>query len=60
MTPEQIRDALQDRRIDAVADATGIHRNTIAHLRSGKTTNPSWETMRRLTEYLSAPGGSAP
>ena len=60
MTPEQIRDALQDRRIDAVADATGIHRNTFAHLRSGKTTSPSWETMRKLSEYLSAPVGEKP
>jgi len=52
MKPDQIRAALQDRRIEAVAHATGIHRNTIAHLRSGKTTNPTWETMRKLTEYL--------
>ena len=60
MTPDEIRAALQDRRIDAVAAATGIHRNTIAQLRSGKNTNPTWETMRKLSEYLIASGGSAP
>ena len=52
MTPDEIRAALQDRRIEAVAYDTGIHRNTIAKLRSGENTNPTWETMRKLIDYL--------
>lgn len=51
MTLEQIRENLKDRNLSAVADATGIHRNAIYRLMSGRA-NPSYETVRRLVEYL--------
>ncbi len=52
MTLEQIREALKDRRIPIVADATGIHHNTIAAIRDGKTSDPSHRVVQALTDYL--------
>lgn len=49
---EQIKRALWDRRIDVIARETGIHRNTIAAIRSGRVTNPRYETMRKLSAYI--------
>lgn len=47
-----IRASLQDRRIDVVAEATGLHRNTIAAVRDGDVENPSYRVMKLLSEYL--------
>lgn len=52
LTLDKIRAMLTDRRIDVVSKATGIHRNTVAGVRSGKITNPSYDTVLRLSEYL--------
>ena len=35
-----------------IADATGIHYATIQAIRNGRVTNPSYETVRLLSEYL--------
>lgn len=52
MTLEQIKEKLKDRNLSAVADAAGVHRNAIYRLVNGQS-NPSYETVRRLAEYLS-------
>lgn len=52
MTLEEIRTALRSRRVSVVARATEIHRNTIGRIASGRTRNPSWDTVRRLSDYL--------
>lgn len=52
MTVEQVSEALKDRRIDKVADATGLHRTTVVAIRDGKVKDPSFGTMQRLSEYL--------
>lgn len=52
MTVEQIAEALRDRRIPVVAKATGIHHNTIAAIRDGKTTHPSHRVVTLLADYL--------
>lgn len=52
MTIEQLRDALQDRRLSVVAERTGVSENTIRTIRDGKNTSPSRLTMRVLTEYF--------
>jgi transcriptional regulator with XRE-family HTH domain len=52
MKIERIRELLLDRRLAMVADATGIHYATIQAIRNGKVTNPSYETVRLLSEYL--------
>jgi transcriptional regulator with XRE-family HTH domain len=49
---EQIRRLLIDRRIDMVADATGLHYATVQEVRSGKQSNPSYNTVKALSEYL--------
>lgn len=56
MTLDEIRTALADRRIDRVAEATGLHENTIWAIRAGRNENPSYRTLRSLSDYLSATG----
>lgn len=58
MTLEQIREKLKDRNLSAVADAIGVHRNAIYRLVNDQS-NPSYETVRRLVEYLSKGKGDA-
>lgn len=48
----QIRDALKDRRLDVVANATGLHRNTVSGIRTGKMQNPSYAAVKALSDYL--------
>lgn len=52
LTINKIKDALADRRLDVVSKATGLHRNTLAAIRDGRHENPTYETMRKLSEYL--------
>jgi hypothetical protein len=49
---DEIKSALQDRRLDVVSDATGLHRNTIHGIRSGKVCNPSYDAVKALSDYL--------
>lgn len=52
MELDKIRNELLDRRVGMVAKATGISRVTIAAIRDGQVTNPQWDTVKKLTEYL--------
>lgn len=52
MTLDQVQEALKDRRIKMVSEATGLHPNTLAKLRDGRNTNPTYEVMVKLSEYL--------
>ena len=49
---DQIRMALDDRNMDKVAERTGIHRNTISAIRSGSNRNPTYATLKILSDYL--------
>ncbi len=49
---DQIRIALDDRNIEKVSARTGIHRNTIAAIRNGTNANPTYATMKLLSDYL--------
>jgi transcriptional regulator with XRE-family HTH domain len=49
---EEIRNKLKDRRIAMVAEATGLSRQVIYNLTTGKTPSPAYETVKRLSEYL--------
>lgn len=51
MTLEQIRTALADRNIQAVAKATGIHRETIYKLAKDQG-QPLYITAKKLSDYL--------
>jgi transcriptional regulator with XRE-family HTH domain len=52
-TLEQIRTLLDDRNVEKVAENTGIHRNTISAIRAGRHTNPTYTTVKTLSDYLS-------
>jgi len=49
---EKIKKALADRNLARVAAATQLHENTVRAIASGKNTNPTFETISRLTAYL--------
>lgn len=48
----KIREALQDRVIGVVAEATGINRNTLGEIKSGKKTKVSKTTYETLAQYF--------
>ena len=52
LTFEQIVCRLQDRRLDAVALATGLHPNSIARIRDGKNVDPKMSTLKLLSDYF--------
>jgi hypothetical protein len=52
LTLKEIRSALADRRLDVVAEATGLHPNSIARIRDGKNDSPRPETIDALSRYL--------
>ena len=47
-----IRAVLQDRRIDLVAYAAGVSYSTVRDIRNGSNTNPTHETLTKLSAYL--------
>lgn len=53
LTLDQIKSALADRRIDVVANATGIHRATISRIRNDSDANPTYTVLKVLSDYLS-------
>ena len=53
MTLDQIREALDDRILYVVAERTGIHRNTISAIKSGKIENPTYYVLKKISDYLS-------
>lgn len=55
LTLQQIRNALADRNLKAVADATGLHYNTVRLIARGQIADPGYESVRRLVDYLESP-----
>jgi hypothetical protein len=52
MQLDEIKTKLADRRLAVVADGARLHYNTLRAIRDGEKTNPTLETMRRLTVYF--------
>jgi hypothetical protein len=52
LTLEEIKGKLADRRLDAVAAATGLHVNSIARIRDGRNLNPKHSTLAALSAYF--------
>ena len=52
MTLEQIRKALSDRMPSKVAQATGLHYNTIREVRDNPNANPTYKVIKVLSDYL--------
>ena len=54
LTLDEIRKRLQDRRLDVVALATGLHANSIARIRDAANLDPKYSTIHALSTYLEA------
>ncbi len=54
MTLESMRQALNDRRLVVVSKATNLHYNTLRDIRDNPNTNPTYQTMKALSDYLEA------
>lgn len=52
LTLEQIRERLQHSNLKAVAEASGLHYNTVYKLMT-TTATPSYATVKALSDYLS-------
>lgn len=52
MTLEQIKQALRDRRPGIVAEATGLHLNTVRDVRDNPDANPTYKVLKLLSDYL--------
>ena len=53
---EQIKELLLDRRIDIVASETGLGYNTIREVRAGLQDNPTYRTIKALSDYFEGKG----
>lgn len=49
---KEIRKLLADRRVDLVAEATGLGYNTVREIRSGAQMNPSYYSVKKLSDYF--------
>ena len=49
---EQIREMLADRRLSLVAEATGLHYNTVRAIRDDPEANPTYKAVKALSDYL--------
>jgi hypothetical protein len=56
MTLEKIREALADRRLPIVSEATGLHCNTIRQIRDKPESNPTYNVLKALSDYLEGRG----
>lgn len=54
MTLEQVRAALSDRRLTDVARATGMSYDTVWRIANNHSPAVSYESVRRLSNYLQA------
>lgn len=52
MDKEQIKDALSDRNLRRVAEASGVNYFTLCRFMNGTTQNPEDENLDRLRKYL--------
>jgi hypothetical protein len=52
LTIEQIKQKLQDRRLEVVAIATGLHYSTLLYIRDTHQKNVKYETLIKLSAYF--------
>lgn len=57
MTLEEIRAELKDRMPRRVAQATGLHYNTIRAIRDNLSANPTYNVLQKLSDYLEKKNG---
>lgn len=49
---EQVQAMLKDRRIDVVAQKTGLGYTTVWEIRAGVQTSPRYKTLKALSDYF--------
>lgn len=52
LTLEQIRERLQDKHPQAVADRAKLHHNTVRLIRDNPNANPTYKVIKALSEAL--------
>lgn len=52
MTLEAVQEALFDRRLRLVAEATGLSYDTVWRVRNGEVKQVSYDVIKRLSDYL--------
>jgi len=52
LTLPEIVEKLRDRRPTMVAEVCGVRVATVIDIREGRTRNPSYETVKALSDYL--------
>ena len=52
MTLEEVIRKLKSRNVSEISRDTGISRVAIQDIRSGKTTKPQYETVRKIVKWL--------
>jgi hypothetical protein len=52
LTLDEVRRRLKDRRLPVVAEATGIHTNTLREVRDNPLANPTYKVFKLLNDYL--------
>lgn len=52
LTLEKIIERLQDKNLTKVSERCGLTRPFLSGIRSGKVKNPSYDTIKKLSEYL--------
>ena len=52
LTIPEIRERLQDRRLEMVSVATGLHYNTVLYLKTGSASGANISTIEKLSAYL--------
>lgn len=57
LTLEQIRQELTDRRPGMVAEATGLHINTVRDIRDNIEANPTYRVIEALSNYFEQKNG---
>jgi len=57
LTLEQIRQELADRRPGMVAEATGLHINTVRDIRDNIEANPTYRVIEALSNYFEQKNG---
>lgn len=52
MTLEQVRAALHDRNLSRVAEAVGLHYDTVRRVANGQQKQVSYQVVKALSDYL--------
>jgi hypothetical protein len=52
LTPKEIEAQLQDRVVNVVASECGLHPNAVRKIRDGRSKSPSYDLIKKLSDYL--------